>query len=1198
MSRNASLFANLRIQHKVALAYAVILLLFAGTCGLFARNIADVRSSSQRSEHSLQVLNRIGALNTAVLQQQNGLRGYVLTQQQRFLDPYLDGEANFGHLAEEVLELTGDNAFMQAGIQHVSQLMQRWRREIADPFILQLQQPGGFEQVRGDIVGGRGLEQIGDLLDQLETLREHELTLFGQRSRQLDDSLHQAQRVVAAMLLLGILFGLVVIYATARGVARPLGLLTGVMARVAGGETEAEVPFLERGDEIGALARGLLVFRDSVRQLAQRERLKTQLSSLTDALQGRETAAEFADALAGTLCAAVGAVRGAVFVWNDESSRFELAGGHGLPPASSMVTRFADGEGLLGQAARDGEPLALRQIPDSYVPVATGLGSAAPRSLRIYPLPGREHTLGVVELALLAEPDAASLDYLLQATTFAALSLETLLRGVATVELLRRTQEQAEELRTSDEALRTQEEELRATNEALRDKSEALQAQSATLQASQEEMQVHAEELRVTNAALEEKSEELRAQKAALEAVQVELEEKAVDLEQASRYKSEFLANMSHELRTPLNSMLILSKSLADNEERTLNAEQVESARIIHDSGRSLLALINDILDLSKVEAGKLDVVAEEVRVESFAAQVERQFRPVAQERKLKFTVTVEPGGPAHVRTDGVRLVQIAANLLSNSFKFTESGEVRMHVGRPPAGAQFITPGLRADNALMLRVSDTGVGISDEQLSRLFQAFEQAESGTSRRYGGTGLGLSICRGLAELLGGEIHVDSRSGAGSTFTVYVAERLEPGGRVRAPVPVVPPPAPAAPVPAPTAVAEALPPVKAAEGATILIIEDDAQFAEVLAGIARAKNYRALTALDGESGLALARRHRPTGILLDISLPKMDGWEVLRQLKADPATAGIPVHFISGAEEAPRALAAGASSFLKKPVGKPQVSALLDGLPRPAAGDRRRILVIDDYEPDRRLVREMLRREPIDIDEAPTAEKALEKMTGQQYDLLVLDLGLPGMDGFQFLEHASKRGELPAVVIHSGRELTRDESLKLREFTDSIVMKDAPSPQRLLDEVTLFLHSIRRVAVDEPPAPRPPDSALSGRTVLVVDDDMRNIFALSKVMRSHGLKVIMAQDGKKALAQLDANPDVDLALIDIMMPGMDGYETMRQVRARERWQKLPIIAVTAKAMGGDREKCIAAGANDYCPKPIDVDELMEQVRRLLAR
>ena len=1193
--RRTSPLGNLGIQTKLALAFGVLLLLFGATSLLYSTNLHQVRDARTWAERTQELVLAIREVEIPILRQQAALRGYLITFDPSFLDPYEEAGKDFMARWQRVKGLTADDPQQQALLDQVMARAREWW-QFEDSLMELAKSTGKQLEIQEQLVSGRSTVVINQLESLLQQMNEHQLGQLRLRTNALDDSLQRTLDLSLIMLLAGSVFVLVVVYLVSRHIGQPLTALTGIMTRLAAGDISAEIPDQRRGDEVGALARGLEKFRIANADLLGREWGKTQQAELSIALQSAETEDLFAKTLLEHVVRATEAVSGAVFILHAESGKLVLAGGYGVPDESYAARSFAPGEGLVGQAAADGQPRILDKLPEDFFAMRSALGQSKPRILHLLPLAGRDRrVLGVLELALFSSVESSRKQFLDAAAAMAGLILETLRADLETRKLLHTTQKQSE-------VLRAQEEEMRATNETLRDKQRQLEEQAQQLRASEEELRAQSEELRLTNSQLEEKTLEISQQKNELEHAQVQLKQKALDLQSASQYKSDFLANMSHELRTPLNSLLILAKGLADNDGGNLTGEQLESARIVYDSGKSLLALINDILDLSKIEAGKMDAVIEEFALKGFVAGIERNFRVVARERKLAFKVEIAPVLPAQLRSDSGKLAQIVTNLLSNAFKFTHQGSVGLHVERPdPAVAAAM--GLDPQRCVAFRVSDSGIGIEPDKLRLLFQVFEQGDSGTSRRYGGTGLGLSICRGLARLLGGEVSVRSEPGKGSNFTLVVPEQVE--AVVRAASAAAAPPARPAqeprPVPAPAALATALAESAATDESAdpaILIVEDDRQFAEVLGGMARAKGYRVLVANDGESALQLAARNRLAGVLLDITLPGIDGWQVMQWLKDNPRTQQVPVHFISAADEGTRALAMGAAGFLRKPVTQEQMGKLFDVLPAPGAAPRR-ILLIDDSAKERLLVRELLRDEKVEIDECVRAEDALEKMTAQSYDLIILDLGLPGMDGFEFLEVASKRGSMPPVVVHSGRDLTREESMKLREYTDSVVLKSAPNTRRLLDEVTLFLHSIRRVGAAPEPAPRKPASlsVLAGKTALIVDDDMRNMFALSKALRSHGLKVVMAQDGPKALTQLDNSPEISIVLMDIMMPGMDGYEAMQKIRAQQRWQKLPIIAVTAKAMTGDREKCLAAGANDYCPKPIDVDELVDQMSRLMV-
>jgi signal transduction histidine kinase/DNA-binding response OmpR family regulator/HAMP domain-containing protein len=996
--------------------------------------------------------------------------------------------------------------------------------------------------------------------------------------------------LTVGLLVLGWITGLYAVALINRVLGEPLARLAELVPRLITGEA-VDVPHLGRRDEVGTLAAAFEQLRDTSAEQRRTDWVREQSAAIVGALQHADSDGSFGMTLLSRLCPALEAGYGLAYRWNDEAAQLEWCAAYGLPDEAARRRRFRLGEGLVGQSMVERRLIQVAPVPDGYLQIVSGLGAARPAAVLFAPLTARGETVAVLEIGLLREASASHRELLEQVLVTTGLAWQSLSRSVRTRELLEQSRAMTEELRSRQETLRATGEELRAANEALRSRGEQLEEQGRRLRVSEEELRAQAEELRITNSALEEKTVALHQRQDELEAARSDLERKASDLEQASRYKSEFLANMSHELRTPLNSMLILSKMLADNTEGNLDAEQVESARIMHDSGRSLLNLINDILDLSKVEAGKMAVVIEPVKVTDCLQSMVQRFRPLAGDRGLKFLTHVEPGTPEILHTDGARLVQILSNLLSNAFKFTHTGEIELSAfPARVAGAAGVA----------LSVRDTGIGIPTAQLERVFQAFEQADSSTSRRYGGTGLGLSIVSGMTALLGGEVKARSEQGKGSTFTVHLpveppagAGSLVPGTPVReagsfaAPAVVLRP--------------EALSPPGGAPA--LLIVEDDAIFARVLGDIAARRGLEVVVAGSGSEALRIARQRRLFGVLLDIGLPDISGWDVLEQLKADPHTRDVPVHVISGDEESERGRALGAVGFLQKPVER---EAVLEALERVGAGGaprRRRLLVLVSDPESRAGILAALESEDAEIVESESAAQALARLEESGFDGLVMDPDLPDMSDLDFFARVSETGaRLPPVVIHSRRDLSAEEALRLREHAGSIVIQGARSSERLLDEVHLFLHALEKPAAGSGAAApaqagaQAGAGALAGKTVLVVDDDMRNVFALSKALRSRGINVVMAQDGHKALAQLEAraegengSPPIDLVMMDVMMPGMDGYETIRRIRAVEQWRRLPIIAVTAKAMKGDREKCLEAGANDYCPKPIDMEQLI---------
>jgi CheY-like chemotaxis protein len=1208
--RTSGWLSNRPIQTKMLLAFGAILLTFLVAVAAILVALSIQTEARQWTQHTRDVIEEMSGVVRSLHEADLDVRDINMSGGSNRSDEYRQDVANARAHLDKALALTDDNASQQARLRHLGTQLDEWVRESADATVAASTQAFGSPDYaqRSYEIGLRYLTasntRSGAILRVLDEAIGEERSLLDARNRSLENTVALVRWLVLGMFLLALLVGIAALMLSSRLITQPIRHLTGLMTRLADKDHGIEVSGQQRADEIGAIARSLDVFKRTAIATSDQNWIKSHVAEIAGVLQSAPDRAEFARVLTAEVAPRIKAGVAVFFDYDPEARQLDLRGSYGFKQRKHLGTRYGLGEGLVGQVALERKPIVLEQVPDDYVRIHSGLGEAPPRNVIALPLLLQEHLLGVLEFGSFAPFGKAEQGLLDELMPFAALSLENLNRALRTQELLVRTQRQAQELQTSEEELRVQQEELAATNEELQAKTVELEEQQQRLRTSEEELRVQAEELQASNEELRQKSDTLNEQKQVLEGLQQETENKAQELARASQYKSDFLANMSHELRTPLNSLLILSRNLADNDGGNLDTEQVESARVIHESGSNLLRLINDILDLSKIEAGKMHAVAEDFPLPHFVQALLRRFKHVAGEKGLDFDVSLAEGLPGSMHTDGPRLEQIANNLVGNAFKFTRQGSVRVDIARPKTelARRF---GLAPDGSIAITVSDTGIGIPNDKLDHIFGTFEQMDASTSRKYGGSGLGLAIARRLSELLGGGITVESVLNEGSRFTVVLPEQLAtPAGAAHAPADFAEPPAA---VPASDSAALPPPPplgsmpkpwvpddrdALRAGDTVILAVEDDPVFARTLVDMIRRKGYRALAAGDGESGLYLARQYRPTGILLDVMLPGIDGWDVLTRLKQEPATRRIPVHFISATDDTARAQQLGAVGFLTKPAERDALLGAFERLLQSSPGPTRKVLLVDDDPDSRVAVASLIKSDTVEIVEVGSAEEALPQIESSAFDVVVLDLGLPGMSGFDFLDllHA-RRAELPPIVIHSGRELSREESARLRQYTDSIVIKGTRSLERLLDEVSLFLHSVRKDA--GPRVVRDIDSGLAGRTVLVVDDDMRNIFALSKILREKGLSVVMAQDGHKALRQLEENPSIEIVLMDIMMPGMDGYETMREIRRQPALARLPIIAVTAKAMAGDRDKCLEAGANDYLAKPIDIDKLLSMMR-----
>lgn len=924
---------------------------------------------------------------------------------------------------------------------------------------------------------------------------------------------------------------------------------------------------------------GLLMHRSAVAS-RKRQWLQTGQVEMAAALLGDQPIDMLGDGILGFLVRFLGAQAGAVF--SSENGHFRRVAAYGVAPDAQIIERFNRKQGLLGQVAVDGEPVVLSDIPDGYLTIGSSLGSDKPRHLVIAPASADGSVQGVIELGFLQRVDADVLAFLAEASS----SMGSAIRSAR----------YRSQLQHHAEELQVQSEELRVSNEELEEQGRALKESQASL----EQQQV---ELEQTNSQLEEQAQLLENQRDDLARSNEAVEAKAAELEQASRYKSDFLANMSHELRTPLNSLLILSKLLGDNRSENLTDEQVQFARTIESAGNDLLALINDILDLSKIEAGHLQIRPEAVLVERFVRDLGPVFEPVAADRGLGFSVMVDPAVPGEIETDRQRLEQILKNLLSNAFKFTERGSVTLEIAPAAQGQVSFT------------VVDTGIGIAHEQQKAIFEAFRQADGTISRKFGGTGLGLSISRELARLLGGSIALTSIVGEGSRFTLTIPLAFDPArlAQMSLPVPVSVPVSAAAPQPAvPQPIVRQVEDDREALGAgqrVLLVVEDDAAFAGIVRDMSREMGFQCLVTGTAEEALHLARKFKPHAVVLDVGLPDQSGLALLDRLKQDVETRHIPVHVVSGSDHTQTALALGAIGYLVKPVKREELAGVLEALAARLSSNVQRVLIVEDDAVQRDAVSRLLSTGDVETVGVASAAECLEALREETFDCMVLDLNLPDASGFSLLETLSKEGAyaFPPVIVYTGHDLSPHDEQRLRRYSDSIIIKGARSPERLLDEVSLFLH---QVVTDLPAeqqtmirAARNRDAILEGRRILVVEDDVRNVFSLTNILEPQGASVEIARNGREALDALDASASdparrIDLVLMDVMMPVMDGLTATRALRQDPRWSKLPIIALTAKAMPDDQERCIEAGANDYMAKPLEVDKLLSLVRVWMPR
>jgi CheY-like chemotaxis protein/signal transduction histidine kinase/HAMP domain-containing protein len=940
---------------------------------------------------------------------------------------------------------------------------------------------------------------------------------------------------------------------------------------------------VEASGEVAELKDYINTMIDNLRLTTERNNeqdwLKTNLARFTGMLQGQRDLATVGRMLLSQLAPLVNAQQGVIYqMESEEFGKMALLSAFADNAQDGHSDHLQVGAGLIGQCAAEKERMLITEVPANAVPIRSGLFQAVPRNIIVLPILFEDRVKAVIELASLSSFTASHLAFLEQLTSSIGIVLNSIEATMQTEGLLKQSQQLATELQT-------QQTELQQTNEQLAQKAQQLAEQ---------------------NVEVERKNQEIEQARRAVE-------EKAKELALTSKYKSEFLANMSHELRTPLNSILVLGQQLTDNPDGNLTAKQVEFARTIHGAGTDLLNLISDILDLSKIESGTVSVQAEELFFTSLLDMIARPFRHEAENRRLGFEIHTDPNLGRSLVTDSKRLQQVLKNLLSNAFKFTEQGSVSLSVYCAQRGWTEDHPVLsRSASVIAFEVADSGIGIPQDKQRLIFEAFQQADAGTSRKYGGTGLGLAISRELASLLGGEIQLRSAPGEGSTFTLYLPQTyVGPASGVTAVADTKDLSAPT-PLQMSTIVPSARSTERVAddreslqpENTILLIVEDDPYYARMLLDLAHDKGFKVLVAMRGADALALAREFHPSAISLDVFLPDMLGWTVLNHLKQDSATRHIPVQMLTMDEDRQHGLTRGAFAYVTKPSTPEELRSAFTRIKEYSMPRRKRLLVVEDDPAEQLSIQELLGYDDIDVETAASGNQALAAIADQSFDCVVLDLRLPDMSGFEILEcirDTPSLSELP-VVVFTGKDLSPDEDARLRMLARSVVVKDVESPERLLDETALFLH---RIVTDLPPEKQKmldrlhhSDEALVGKKVLVVDDDVRNIFALSSVLERRGMIVLTAGTGREAISTLESTPDVAIVLMDIMMPEMDGYETMQVIRQNSSFRRLPIVALTAKAMKGDREKCLEAGASEYLAKPVNTEQLLSALRMWFHR
>ena len=1233
---------NWSIEKRLIAGLSLVFAIAASVGVVSYRTITGLSETAQWVEHTYQVLSELDVLLFQINKAEAEQRNYLLTGNDSYIEQYAIAITAANQKIQQLKRLTRDNPVQQQRLDDVEPLIKSRFAVLEET--TKLRNNKGFEAAQAFVASGKGRRLMDNIRQVLDQMKAEENSLLQRRSQESRVSVYNATQFFLVLTLL-IFFFLILCYYFLSRYLKDRQISNNKLLRfppmvefaekIAVGEFPAPLP-VDSGDEVGdlsaslnqmlssfleivqqtkAIAQGnynaeitprsdkdelVVAFSDMTRTLRestaqnQREKwLRTSQAELNERLRGEQELTALAQEIISYIASRLNAQVGAIYLGN-ENKQFRLLSSYAYTKRKNLSNEFKLGEGIVGQVALEKKTILITNIPSDYIAITSGLGEAVPRNLIVVPLVYRDVVEGVIEIASFQEITDTHIDFLNQVAEGIAIAFNSTRSRTKIQQLLEESQVQSEELQA-------QQEELRQTNEELHEKAKLLLTQ---------------------NQEVEEKNREIENAQAALES-------KAEQLALTSKYKSEFLANMSHELRTPLNSLLILSKLLSENKEANLTLKQVEYASTIYAAGTDLLNLINEILDLAKIESGTMTVEIGEVVLTTLRDDIERNFQHVAQSKGVGFTVELDTNLPRAINIDEKRLQQVLRNLLSNAFKFTAQGQVSLRIDSVTQGWSPDQEVLnRAGAAIAFSVSDTGIGIPAEKQKLIFEAFQQADGTTSRHYGGTGLGLSISREIAHLLNGEIRLTSTPGKGSTFTLYLPqtsqgdketsgqgdkERRRQGDKgTRGNSIHTPPIPPSSPRLQPLVSSPSFTDDRGTiqpGDRTLLIVEDDVNFARILLDTGREQGFKGIVALQGDTGLALAQQFLPTAIMLDIGLPEMDGWTVLDRLKHDPQTRHIPVHIVSGLEERQRSLQLGAIAYLQKPVGQEALIASLTNIQNFVERPLKRLLVVEDNEHQRQSIVELIGDGDVRTTAVGTGTEALAALKASAFDCVVLDLGLPDMSGFELIKQIEQqvglsnggRTSLP-IIIYTGKKLTEQEETELRRVTEAIIVKDVKSPERLLDETALFLH---RVQSNLPEAKqqilaqlRQQEPVLAGKKILIVDDDVRNIFALTSILEEHQMEVVFAENGRKGIDLLQNTPDVDAVLMDIMMPEMDGYETMRAIRAQTKFRSLPILALTAKAMKGDREKCLEAGASDYIAKPVDTEQLLSLLRVWLYR
>lgn len=1185
-----------QIKNNLRIGLGLSLLILFVTSFASYVSIKNLVRNADLVAHSNEVISKLEGIVSTLKDAETGQRGFLLTGEREFLEPYNGAKQRALNLLEEVRSETRDNDFQQKNVRQLQEII-NGRLEILKNTV-EIKRRGGTVGV-SELINGKTF---------MDAARELIKTMEAEEKRLLDDrtaSMNKFAGYTPSLIIFAAFLAILITVFFYRRVSADfnarvklqqaledknnemdsrIAVIQGIANRISSGDYQMRLDEGEK-DELGSLAGSLNTMAESLQYsfalLADKEWLQSGIAMLNDKMVGEKSVEELAEDVIEEI---VGRTHSqvAAFYLAEEDESLCLVGGYSLMD-SEKRKYLKRGEGLVGQCVLSGKPMLINDIPEGELTISYASGSTQPRNVIVVPVFRDGSVIGAMEFGSLQTYTPLQLDFLNGISNNIGIAIHVSQNRKRLQEFLEETQAQAEE--------------LQAQHRELEGLNAELEAQTQRIQTSEEELRVQQEELLQSNQELEERTSLLEEKNQLIQERNLDIQHKAELLEQSTKYKSEFLANMSHELRTPLNSILLLSKLMSENKE--LDKEYIEYAEVIQSSGQGLLGLIDEILDLSKIEAGKMKLEFGDISITEVATDMRSLFNPLAKNKQLELLIDADDTLPK-VNTDKMRLEQILKNLLSNAIKFTTSGKVTLTIKKDDSG-----------NFILFKVTDTGIGIPADKQGLVFEAFQQADGSTRRKFGGTGLGLSISRELAKLLGGEIELTSKENVGSEFTFslplkgHAAVRSEPVQDVVAQTVYV---ERIEPVSAERFTVEHIPKEVEDDRAdiqpgdrVILIIEDDTNFAKTLLQFTRKRDYKGIVAVRGDVGIELANHYKPLAILLDIQLPVKDGWQVMEELKSNPVTRPIPVHIMSSMEVKKESLLKGAVDFINKPVALEQMQQIFQKLEQALSRHPKKVLIVEENKQHAEALSYFLSNYNIHTEVASNVSQSIGALNKNEVDCVILDMGIPDKNAYETLDTIKKSEGLEnlPIIIFTGKNLSKGEETRIRQYADSIVVKTAHSYQRILDEAGLFLHLVEEKELDSKQKKASSEKlgglyeVLKHKTVLIADDDVRNIFSLTKALEQHKMKVLAATDGKEALQALKENPMVDIVLMDMMMPEMDGYETTREIRKIPAYKQLPVLAVTAKAMMGDREKCIAAGASDYISKPVDIDQLISLLR-----